>query len=134
MESGLIEDPLKKDHVGGVKAAAGSGNHENQRCFPLLVSQRIAKLPLIPEDTGNLAFGKDLEAQHFVVDLFRQLRLKLLRGSDNRRQVRVLERVVVGIGLTPGAAQQKDKKHKPCKTFHEASFHMFICVFRLQRI
>ena len=102
VEPGLIEDPLKKDHVGGVKTAAGSGNHENQRGFAFLVGQRIAELPLIPEDTGDDAFGEHLEAQHLIVDLFRQFRLELRRGSDNRRQVRVLKRVIVGTGETPG--------------------------------
>ena len=113
VEPGLIEDPLKKDHVGGVKTAAGSGNDENQRRFALLVGQRIAKLPLIPEDIGDDAFGKHLEAQHLIVDLLRQLRLELRRGTDNRRQVGILQRVVVGTRLAPGTPQQKYKEHKP---------------------
>jgi len=59
------------------------------------------------------SLAKHLEAQHLVVDLFRHLRLELRRGADNRRQVGILQRVVVGISMAPSTPHYKDNEHKP---------------------
>ncbi len=58
MKTGPVEGPLEKDHAGGVKTAAGSGDDENQRRLLLLIAQGVQELPLIPEHVGRGRSGK----------------------------------------------------------------------------